>query len=75
MKTLTLNLPANVNMSEKEITLLLATQFYDMGQLSLGQAAEMAGISKQKFMDILGKFDVSIFGESFEDIEKDLTNA
>ena len=75
MKTLTLNLPANVNMSEKEITLLLATQFYDMGQLSLGQAAEMAGISKQEFMDNLGKFDVSIFGESFEDIEKDLTNA
>ena len=75
MKTLTLNIPDNVDIDEKEISIMLASQLYDRGKLSLGQAANLVGLTKEEFMDELGKYGVSIFGETLEDIERDLHNA
>ena len=75
MKTVTLRLPDNVDIDEKEISIMLATQLYERGQLSLGQAAGIVGFTKEKFMDELGKYGVSVFGETLADIERDLHNA
>ena len=75
MKTLTLSIPDSVDMNEKEITIMLAAQLYDKGKLSLGQAAELVGLTKGEFMDQLGKYGVSIFGETLEDIDRYLENA
>lgn len=72
MKTIQLQVPDNLN--EKEITLLLAVQLYDKGKLSLGQAAELVGMDKETFMDQLGQLNVSVFGETVEDIKQDLNN-
>lgn len=68
MKTLTLKIPENVN--ENEVKLFLAAYLFDSGVLSSGQAAEFANISKRKFLETVGKFGVSIFNESFEEIQK-----
>ena len=38
--------------------------------LSSGPAAHLAGISKREFIESVGQFGVSIFGESVDDIEK-----
>ena len=46
-----------------------------MGKLSLGQAAEVAGYSKRTFMELLGKYGVSVFNYSADEIENDLKNA
>lgn len=70
MKTIQLQVPDNLN--EQEITMLLAVQLYDQGKLSLGQAAELVGMDKEAFMDQLGRYDVSLFGETIEDIKRDL---
>ena len=70
MKTVKLQIPDDLD--EKEMTLLLATQLYDKGKLSLGQAANLTGMDKEEFMDKLGEHEVSLFGETIEDIEKDL---
>ncbi len=75
MKKITLNLPDNVDIDAKEISIMLAAQLYDKGKLSLGQAADLIGLSKEEFMSIIGKYGVSVFGETFNDIEKDLQNA
>ncbi len=72
MKTIQLQVPDNLN--EQEITLLLAVQLYDKGKLSLGQAAELVGMDKETFMGQLGQFNVSVFGETIEDIKQDLNN-
>ncbi|MBS3769696.1 MAG: UPF0175 family protein [Bacteroidales bacterium] len=61
-------------MDKKDLLVFLAVQLYDKGRLSLGQAAEMANMNKSEFMDILGKYEVSLFGETFRDIEQDLNN-
>ena len=75
MKKITLNLPDNIDLDEKEISTMLAAQLYDKGKLSLGQAADLIGMTKEAFMNIIGKYGVSIFGESLNDIENDLQNA
>jgi predicted HTH domain antitoxin len=73
MKTLQIHLPDNID--ENEVTLILAVQLYDKGKLSLGQAAELMDMDKETFMEQLGKYDVSLFGETIEDIKRDLGNA
>ena len=48
----------------------LAAQLYEKGIMSSGQAADLAGISKREFIENIGKYGVSVFGESVEDIDK-----
>ena len=68
MKTLTLQLPDNVD--EKDVKMQLAANLYDKGIMSSGQAANLVGISKREFIETIGQFGVSIFGESIDDLEK-----
>lgn len=70
MKQVTLNLPDNIDLDETQISMLLAAQLYDMEKLSLGQAAQLVGLTKREFMDQLGKYDVSVFGETLDDIDR-----
>ena len=75
MQTLTLHLPDSLDMTSKEVTILLATRLYEQGKLSLGQAAELAGYSKRTFMELLGDYGVSVFNYPAEDIARDAANA
>jgi len=67
MKTLTINLPEEIN--ENEVKMAVAAILFDKGVLSSGQAAEFAGISKRVFIETVGKYGVSVFGETSEDLK------
>ena len=67
MKTVTINLPDSVD--EFEVRMQLAAQLFEKGVLSSGQAANLAGITKREFLESAGKYEVTIFGESKEDLE------
>lgn len=67
MKTLIINLPDTVD--EMDVKMQLAAQLFDKGILSSGQAADLVGISKKEFLEKVGKYGVSIFGESVDDID------
>jgi len=71
MKHLTLNIPDNVELSEKETIRFLAAKLYESGKLSLGQAANLAGLSKVTFSEILADFDVFLVNYSISDITRD----
>ena len=75
MKTLTLKIPDSIILDDKEAIMLLSTKLYEQGKLSLGQAAEFAGMPKREFAEILGKYGVSIFNYPASDLSKDLSNA
>ena len=47
MKTVTLNIPDTLDIDNKEVAMLVAWQLYEKGKLSLGQAAEVAGLTKK----------------------------
>lgn len=68
MKTMTLQIPDTVD--EKDVKMQLAAHLYDKGIMSSGQAADLAGISKREFIETIGQYGVSVFGESLHDIEK-----
>ena len=48
----------------------LAAGLYDKGIMSSGQAAHMVGISKREFIESVGQYGISIFGENVDDLEK-----
>lgn len=75
MKTVTLNLPDSLDLDNKDISMLIATRLYEQGKLSLGQAADLAGLTKRTFVELLSKYDVSIFNFPASDIAKDVANA
>lgn len=68
MKTLTVQIPDSVD--EKAVKMQLAAHLYDKGIMSSGQAADWVGISKREFIETVGLYEVSIFGETIDDIEK-----
>jgi len=75
MKTLVINLPETVDITPKEATMVLAAQLYEMGKLSLGQAADLAGYSKRTFMELLGEYGVSVFNYPIGDLDNDILHA
>ena len=75
MKTLTLNVPDSLDVDNKDLAMLVATRLYEQGKLSLGQAAEVAGLTKRTFAELLGKYNVSIFNFPASDLSRDVANA
>lgn len=75
MKTLTLNIPDNLEVDNRDLAMLVSTQLYEQGKLSLGQAAEVAGLTKRTFAELLGSYNVSIFNFPASDLSRDVANA
>lgn len=75
METLTINIPTQINTKTFDVKIYLAAKLYEDAILSAGQAAEIAGISKRAFIEILGHYGVSAFGESLNDLKSDIANA
>lgn len=73
--TFSVELPESSYITEFDAKVILAGELYERGRLTLGQAAEVAGLSKRAFIEIMGKYGFSIFSDSIEDFERDLKNA
>ena len=75
MKTLTLNIPDSLDVDNRDLAMLVSTRLYEQGKLSLGQAAEVAGLTKRTFAELLGIYGVSIFNFPPSDLSRDVANA
>jgi len=75
MKSLILNIPDSLNLNEQEAKNLLAAKLYEKGDISIGQAAELAGYSKRTFMELLHDYGVSLFNYSSSELDNDILNA
>ncbi len=75
MKTITINIPDNIELEQHEAAMILAARLYERGDLSLGQAAEIAGLSKRTFIELLGRYGVSVFNYPASDLANDVKNA
>jgi predicted HTH domain antitoxin len=75
MKTIQLNIPDNLDLKEYDLSMFIAAKLYEDSKLSSGQAAEMAGLSKRTFIELLGRYNVSVFSNSISDLHSDITNA
>ncbi len=75
MRTIHLSIPESVDKNDNELVMIIASKLYEDGTLSSGQAADLAGLSKRTFIELLGKYGVSVFSTSIDDLESDITNA
>ncbi|RZL02496.1 MAG: UPF0175 family protein [Hymenobacter sp.] len=75
MKTLTLTVPDTLELDARDLAMLVSTRFYEQGRLSLGQAAEVAGLGKRAFAELLGSYEVSIFNCPATNLANDVANA
>jgi len=72
MTTLTLQVPDSLEDAHDDTVRFLAAKLYESGKLSLGQAAEMAGLNKTAFAEILADHEVNYINYSFEDVMADV---
>ena len=73
-----IELPEKVLLAEKadekafaqEICTLAAVKLYELGRLSSGRAAELAGMSRVEFLLVLSRYEVFPFEAELEDLEQ-----
>jgi predicted HTH domain antitoxin len=58
--------------SEDESRLLLAIKLYELGCLSLGQSAKLAGYSKRAFIELLEKYGVPVIAYSPKELREEV---
>ena len=75
MKSIIINVPDMSDLDSKELSMMVASQLYESGKLSLGQAAEVAGFSKRSFAEYLANYKVSIFNFPVNSLSNDVDNA
>ncbi|ETW95027.1 UPF0175 family protein [Candidatus Entotheonella palauensis] len=83
MPTIQIDLPEEVLLALKEtpeglsqiIRMAAAAKLYELGKLSSGRAAQLAGISRVSFLQALGRYGVSSFDLTAEELIHDLHNA
>jgi predicted HTH domain antitoxin len=75
MRTIQLNVPDNLDLKDHDFSMIIASKLYEEAKLSAGQAAEIVGLSKRAFIEMLGKYGVSVFSQSVSDLKSDIKNA
>ncbi len=83
MTTLTIEYPSEIlealdqspeNFND-EARLLLAVKLYEIGRLTTGLAAQLAGVSRSEFFLVLGRYQLPPFGTTPADLASDLAYA
>lgn len=71
-ETVQVTFPEGVHVSDKEIKMIVAAKLFEMGELSSGQAAKVAGITRREFLESVGRYGVSIFQYDGKELEEEL---
>ncbi len=75
MRKVQLNIPDDIDLTDYDFSMIVATKLYEDAKLSAGQAAQIAGLSKRAFIELLGKYGVSVFSRLIDDLHNDIENA
>jgi len=75
MRTIQLNIPDSVDLKDYDFSMIVAAKLYEDALQSAGQAAQIVGLSKRAFIEMLGKYGVSVFSTSISDLHSDIANA
>jgi predicted HTH domain antitoxin len=59
----------------QEVRVAAAVKLYELGKLSSGRAAQLAGMPRVEFLMVLGRYQVSPFSVIQEQLEHDVNNA
>ena len=71
---LMLTVPDTINLSQPEAQILFAIKLFEAEKLSLGKAAEVAGLAYRTFYELLVRYGVPIVDMTEEDIKQEISN-
>jgi predicted HTH domain antitoxin len=57
---------------EQQIRLMAALKMFELGKLSSGRAAELAGLSRIGFFDACARYKVSVFNYTADELEAEI---
>jgi predicted HTH domain antitoxin len=57
---------------QAQIRLMAALKMFELGKLSSGKAADLAGMSRVEFFEMCGRYRVSLFNYSAEELEAEV---
>lgn len=77
VRQIVISIPQKVLLAEKtdeegfahEMRMLTAVKLYELGRLSSGRAADLAGMSRIEFLTALGRYKVFPFRSELNDLE------
>ena len=75
MTAITIRIPDSLQITDFEVNMIVASKLFEDGKLSSGQAADMVGLSKRAFIELLGKYKVSMYGYDYDELMQDLEDA
>jgi predicted HTH domain antitoxin len=75
MRTIQLNIPVGIDLKDHDLSIIIASKLYEDAILSAGQAAKIVGLSKRAFIELIGKYGVSVVSNSISDLNADILNA
>lgn len=76
MKTLTIELPQELTPAqEHDLKMELAGALYTKGLLSTSEAAVMVGIGRGEFIEQMGRYQISLVGDSIDQFAEEVANA
>jgi len=70
-----ISLKQDVESFQKAFRLAAAMKFYELGRLSSGRAAALAGISRVAFLQKAGEYRVPAFEVTPDELKEDVGNA
>ena len=57
---------------ESHIRLMAALKMFELGKVSSGKAAQLAGMSRVEFLETCGRYRVSVFNYPAEELEQEI---
>jgi predicted HTH domain antitoxin len=59
----------------QELKMLAAVKLYELGKISSGKAAALAGLDRTDFLLALGRYRVSVFNYTDDEVEREIAEA
>jgi len=80
MTNLTLDYPEELTQAvqltkpelDAQIRLMAALKMFELGKLSSGKAAQLAGLNRAEFLEMCGRYHVSIFNYPPDELQAEL---
>jgi predicted HTH domain antitoxin len=82
-ETVSVEYPTDVRMTlqeskeefAQELKMLAAVKLYELGKLSSGKAAALAGLDRTSFLLGLGRYRVSVFNDTASEVDREVAEA